>query len=140
MDMEDIKKYFAQRDQYAKLSGIELLEVSPGRATAAMEIREHHLNGVRTVHGGAIFTLADTAFAAAANSDGNVALGVSMSICYTKAGGESGTLYARAEEVASSRRLGTYRVTITNRDGDEIAVFQGMVYRKNTPLPAPGQA
>ena len=39
-----------------------------------MEIKEHHLNGIKKVHGAAIFTLADLVFAVASNSHGTVAM------------------------------------------------------------------
>jgi acyl-CoA thioesterase len=52
-------------------------EVRPaghGRAQAKMTLQPHHCNALGTVHGGAIFTLADFAFAAASNSHGTVAV------------------------------------------------------------------
>ncbi len=63
--MEKIREFFSARDKFAQHCGVELLEVSEGRARAKMEITEHHLNGVNITHGAAIFTLADLAFAAA---------------------------------------------------------------------------
>jgi len=56
-----IKKCF-ERDRFARYVGVELVEVSEGKAVARMKIREHHLNGVGIVHGAAIFSLADLAF------------------------------------------------------------------------------
>ena len=70
--MENIKQFFTG-DRYAKLSGIELLSVSPGLAVAQMKIQPHHMNAVGSVQGGAIFTLADLAFAAASNPNFRVA-------------------------------------------------------------------
>ena len=57
--MDKIRKHFEEYDRFAKYCGIELLEMGKGRSKVRMEICEHHLNGVGTVHGGAIFTLAD---------------------------------------------------------------------------------
>ena len=59
---------FLQGDKFAIMAGVELLEVGNGYARARMEIRPEHLNGGGVCQGGAIFTLADLAFAAAANS------------------------------------------------------------------------
>ena len=58
----------AAEDLFARHTGIELRDVGPGWAKASMKIQPCHFNGARTVHGGAIFTLADFAFAAASNS------------------------------------------------------------------------
>lgn len=116
-------------DQFAKHSGIELLEVSKGYAKAAMTLHEMHLNGVGTVHGGAIFTLADFVFAAASNSHGTIAVAINVSISYVKAA-IKGTLTAEAQEESINPKLATYRVRVTDDSGDLVASFQGMVYRK----------
>ncbi|HDM78639.1 MAG TPA: hotdog fold thioesterase [Deltaproteobacteria bacterium] len=126
--MERIMRFF-ENDRFAKHSGIELLEVSEGKAKAKMEIGEKHLNGVGLVHGGAIFTLADLAFAVASNSHGTAALAINVSIAYLKAT-TKGTLFAEAEEVSRNPKLATYAVRVTNEDDELIALFQGTVYRK----------
>lgn len=133
--MKDIKEFFTQ-DRYAQLSGIELLSVTPGHAVAQMRIHSHHLNAVGSVQGGAIFTLADLAFAAASNAHGKVAVGINVSITYMKAV-SSGTLRAEAREVSANPKLASYTVNITNEHNTLIAVFQGLVYRKDQPLPWP---
>jgi acyl-CoA thioesterase len=126
--MQTLKEFF-KNDRFAALSGIELVEVSPGRARAKMEITESHLNGINTVHGGAIFTLADLAFAAASNSHGTVAVAINASIWYVKAALE-GTLFAEAREVSMNPKLATYTIEVVDQTGELIASFQGMVYRK----------
>jgi acyl-CoA thioesterase len=94
-----------------------------------MEIGEHHRNSHGTVHGGAIFTLADTAFALASNSHGVPAAAINATITYMKAARE-GALTAVAEEFALNPRLATYIVTVTDQAQDRVALFSGMVYRK----------
>jgi len=129
----DIKEFF-RRDQFAAHNGIELLEVSAGCAKVKMNVKEHHLNGLRTVHGGAIFTLADFAFAAACNSHGTVAVALNVSISFVKAAGPGGVLFATAREVSLSPKIGTYEIRVTNGNGDLIATFQGLAYRKKERL------
>ncbi len=131
--MDDIKAFISERDRFARLCGIELLEVGPGRSRARMALTAEHLNGVGSVHGGAIFTLADLAFAAASNSHGTVAVAINVSISYTKAAA-TGTLTAHAEEVARHPKLASYTVRVTDDSDDLVAIFQGMVYRKREPL------
>jgi len=120
---------FIKRDALAKHLGIRITEVSAGMARAEMEIREIHLNSAGTVHGGAIFSLADAAFAAASNAHGTLAVAVNAGISYFRAL-KSGTLFATAEEVSFNPKLATYVIEVTNEAGDRIALFQGMVYRK----------
>lgn len=131
--MEKIRDFFGQRDRFAAYCGVELVQVEPGRAVARMVLDQKHLNGVNTAHGGAIFTLADLAFAAACNSHGTVAVAINASISYMKAA-TTGTLTATAEETACNPRLGTYTIRITDESGDLVAVFQGMAYRKKEQL------
>jgi acyl-CoA thioesterase len=126
--MDTITGFFDQ-DLYARYNGITLLETGTGTAKVSMKIGEQHRNSHGTVHGGAIFTLADTAFALASNSEGIPAAAINASITYMKAARE-GTLYAAAEEFAKNPKLATYVVTVTDDTGDRIALFQGMVYRK----------
>ena len=61
-------KEFFKGDRFAVLAGCELLEVGNGTARARMLVTRDHLNGGGTCQGGALFTLADLAFAAAVNS------------------------------------------------------------------------
>lgn len=127
--MDILTEYFS-RDAFAKLCGIELVSMSPGHAIARMKIGPQHFNGYGTVQGGAIFTLADLAFAGASNAHGKVAVGINVSITYMKAA-KSGTLQAEARELSVNPKLATYTVDVTDDNKDLVAVFQGLVYRKN---------
>lgn len=125
---EDLLCFF-KKDKFAEYNGIELLDASDGHARARMRITPDHLNGLGIVHGGAVFALADFAFAAASNSRGNIAVAINANISYMKSA-SSGMLYADAKEVSVNPKLGTYTIDITNEAGELLAIFQGMVYRK----------
>ena len=134
--MQEIKQFFTDEDLFARHSGIELLEVGPGWAKACMKIEPYHFNGARTVHGGAIFTLADFAFAVASNSHGTLAMGINTSVSFVKAA-TRGTLHAEAKEQARNPKLASYSVMITDDGNDVVAIFQGMVYlKKESIIPA----
>jgi len=128
LDEDEIKEFF-KGDRLAEYLGIELVEVSMGGAVARMEVRDEHLNGINTVHGGAIFTLADFAFAVAANSHGRVTVAINVSISFMKAA-TSGKLTAIAREISLNPKIATYTVNICNDKGVLIAIFQGLAYRK----------
>ncbi|HET6363706.1 MAG TPA: hotdog fold thioesterase [Nitrospirota bacterium] len=125
----DVIKRFVENDRFAKHLGIEMLECSRGRAKASMEIKDHHLNSAGTVHGGAIFALADAVFSAASNSHGTLAMAINVGISFFKAV-RNGALTAAANEVSINPKLATYLVNVTDDDGNAIALFQGTVYRK----------
>jgi acyl-CoA thioesterase len=131
--MEDIKRCL-KNDRFAERANVELLSVSPGHATAKMVLHPHHLNGLNSVQGGAIFTLADYAFAAAANSHGTVAVAINVSITFMKAAA-TGTLWAEAREVSKNFKIGSYVVEVKDDQGDLVATFQGLAYRKKDKLP-----
>ena len=117
---------FLQGDKFALLAGVELLETGNGYAKARMEIKPEHLNGGGVCQGGAIFTLADLAFAAATNSHARLTLSITSSINFFK---------AETREAFSHKRLANCEVRITNETGDLIATFNGTGYRKDTELP-----
>lgn len=131
--MKTVKELFSANDLFAKHNGIELLSVGEGMATVRMQIKPYHFNAAGTVHGGAIFTLADFAFAAASNSHGRIAMGINTSVNFVKAA-VNGTLYAAAVENSINQKLASYTVTVTDDEGSTIAIFQGMVYRKKESL------
>ena len=133
--MDHVKRYF-ERDAFAKHLGMELVEVTPGGATARMEIRDCHNNMHGVVHGGAIFSVADLAFAAACNSHGTVAVALNVHISFLKPG-LKGTLTATAREVSLGAKISVYDIPVTNDDGELIATFQGMAYRKRDAIEWP---
>ncbi len=126
--MEKILKFF-KNDRFAARSNIKVVNIAPGKATATMEVEDMHLNGIGTVHGGALFTLADFTFALAANSHGNVTVAINANISYLKAV-KNGVLTASARELSSGGRIASYTVDIFDESNDLVAVFQGMAYRK----------
>lgn len=122
-------RHLLKGDQFAEHCGLKLVSVGDGRAVVTMEVLPIHLNGNKVVHGGAIFTLADYAFAAACNSVAMVSVSINASISYIKAGAGTGVLTAEARPVSTSSKLGTYLVEIKNIEGVVIAVFQGLAYK-----------
>lgn len=126
--MDNLSNHYGV-DKFASYIGIELLEVSQGHAKAKMEIQEHHLNGLGILHGGALFTLADFVFGIAGNTKQVDAVAVSAGINFMKAVSR-GILYAEAKEVALTTKLGTYHALVKDEEGEVIASFQGLGYRK----------
>lgn len=132
MDTETARRFFS-RDRYAALTGIKIIEVGEGYCQASLTIQDKHLNAANVVQGGAIFTLADLAFAVASNSQGQLALAVNVNISFLSSK-SSGTLFATATELGEPKRLGAYDVIVTDELGKIIARFNGMVYRKKQNL------
>lgn len=115
------------RDRFAQLLGIRIEELRVGYARASMIIDERMLNGVDIVQGGAVFTLADYAFALAGNTHENVAVGIESNISFMKPT-RGGMLFAEAEEISRSKSLGSYVVRITDENGELKAMFHGRAF------------
>jgi acyl-CoA thioesterase len=133
IDTDKARDYFS-KDRYAALTGIEIVEAGKGYCTTRLVIEDKHLNAANVVQGGAIFTLADLAFAVASNSHGQLALAINVNISFLYAR-SSGILYARATEAAKPNRIGIYDVIVSDEEENIIARFNGMVYRKKETLP-----
>lgn len=126
---------FFKNDHFAGKVGVVLMEVKEGYSKASLTITEEHLNAGHCTQGGALFTLADLALAAAANSHGALALSLSSNITFLRSSGPGDTLYAEARERYIGRTTGYYQIDITNQKGDLIATFESSVFRKGDVLP-----
>ena len=124
---EEVRKRIAS-DPFCATLGIELRELDSGTATTALTVTEDLLNFHGTPHGGAIYSLADAAFAAASNSHGETAVALETNISYLDAVDVGTTLVAEATETHLTRRTGEYEIEIT-ADGNRVATFRGRVYR-----------
>lgn len=111
--------------------GIDLIEIKPGYAKATMEIKPQLLNGVGVTHGGAIFSLADTVFAAACNAHGPMALAINVHINFLKTTKLGEILTAIAQEDSLTHKTGVYRVEVRNNNDELVAVAEGLFYRKS---------
>lgn len=118
-ELEQIRKIFAN-DRFATDNGAVIDEVDDGYAKCSLEIQPNHLNAMGTVMGGAIFTLADFAFAVASNW--NKLLNVSTTSQITYLGAAKGKrLIAEAHKVKEGRSTCYYLVDVTDELGNMVA-------------------
>jgi len=104
--------------------GMRLIRVGDGTAVLEMPVREDMVNGHGIVHGGFVFTLADSAFAFACNSRNQVTVAQGADIVFVAPAQRGDILVAEARERASYGRNGIYDVTVRRGD-DLIAEFRG---------------
>ena len=127
-NMEKYKEFF-KADRFATNAGVELLEVKSGFAKARMLVTSEHLNAGGVCQGGALFTLADLAFAAAANSHDQLTLSINANITFLRSVKE-GYVYAEAVEVFNHHRIPFIEVRITDETGELIGMMTSSGYRK----------
>lgn len=123
--IEELRARF-QRDRFAtELTGADIREAEPGRAVCALSLRPVHLNANGVPMGGAVFTLADFAFAVAANGFSErttVSQHVSITFLAPAKGQE---LLAKARCVKAGRTTCLYEVEVRDEAGTFVA--QAMV-------------
>ena len=126
-DLEDARAYFTG-DRFAVENGMVLEEIGDGYSVCSLELSEHNRNANGGVMGGAIFTLADFAFAAAANNRHRPTVTQQVSVNFFS--GSRGTrLTARAECRKDGRSSCVYNITVADDLGREIAQAVGTGYK-----------
>lgn len=129
--LEQLKDFINTNDTFGKSNLMRLETVREGYAEAIMEITENSCNAVGTVQGGAIFTLADMAFAGAANSYGDKCVAMSAAASFIRPG-TGKQLRAIARAVSKGRRSCVIETEVRNDEDKLVAKFQftGFFYEK----------
>lgn len=115
-------------DSFRELLGIKIVEVKENYAKMRMEVAKEHTNFLGATHGGAIFTLADCAFAEAVNFGDKRAVAVQVSINFLKPSSEGDVLMAEASKVSEGKTFALYTITVSKED-KLVALFSGLAYK-----------
>ncbi len=126
MKFEEIYK----NDIFANEAGIILEELNDSHAKLSCIVEKRHLTGGNVTHGGAIFTLCDITMAAMANFRQPVSVSIQSDIRFLAASFEGDKLTGEAVEVFGRKKMYNCRVSVTNQNGELIAVAEGMYYTK----------
>jgi acyl-CoA thioesterase len=128
---EQIVDKMMENDLFSQWLGISIDAVSEGYCRISMTIRPEMLNGFGIAHGGIAFSLADSALAFASNSKNRKSLVLDASISFVAPVKSGDRITAIAEESNLTKRTGIYHVTLTNQDSKKVALFKGIVFRKD---------
>lgn len=125
-ELEKSREFFGG-DRYAAMSGFVIESVEGDAATCSFEIQDFHLNANNTVMGGAMFALADFAFAVGCNAaylrgTGAMTVAADCHIQFLKSP-KGGRLTARAVPLQCGRKLCFYRVDVTDGNGTLVAAM-----------------
>lgn len=115
-----IAKNFRESN-FSLMLGIEFTDVSEGFATGELEIREDHMNVIGSVHGGCLFSLADTIAGVAAASHGDKLTTSSGNFHFLSPALDCRKLIAEAKEIKNGRRTSVCDVDIKNENGKLLA-------------------
>jgi len=132
--LDDATLDIIRTDKYASRLGVEFVLVEEGHCVTRMPLTEDHVNFLGLVHGGAIFSLADIAFGAAANSWGTRSMAIHITIDYLSAPGDTPYLEAEVRKTGKAGRTCYYGMEVRNASGEVVAVLSGWAYQTNRPL------
>lgn len=120
--LQEAREEFS-KDLYAtKLSGIEIDKIGEDYALCSMKLTDDHRNAYGGVMGGAIYTLADFAFAVASNFDKEKATVSLVGQASFMAATKGQILYAEARLIKDGRSNCFYEVTLRDELDKTIAV------------------
>ncbi|MHA1340564.1 MAG: PaaI family thioesterase [Promethearchaeota archaeon] len=131
-DNNEIVKEKFKNDNFAKMMGIELEDLTETSIRMKMKLTEKMENLYGYPHGAAIYGLADAAFSIIANNQNNISVALDCTITYHKAPKTGQVLYVHGSTIATSKRIGTYLFDVYTLENDEkirIATMKGTAYR-----------
>jgi acyl-CoA thioesterase len=132
MEPKAIVAQMWETDYFSQWLGLNIDTVDAGLCVLSYTVRKEMLNGHGQVHGGVLFSAADSALAFASNSRGRVAVALEVSISFTKAATEGDRLRVIAEERHLGNKIAVYDIRTENEAGETVSLFKGTVYRTST--------
>lgn len=117
--LEEARAFFAG-DRFATENGAVIDEIGEHYAICSMEITPHHLNAAGRVMGGAVFMLADFAFAVASNFGHPADVTTTSQITFLRPS-QGKMLYAKSQELRRGRTAVYYETSVTDDLGALIA-------------------
>lgn len=131
---EQVLERMLETDAFSQWLGLVVDDIKNGYCRLHYTVKPEMLNGFGIIHGGVVFSASDSAFAFACNSYGRVALGLDVSITFTKSANEGDVLTVEAKEVHLGNKVSVYDIMTKNERGDIVAIFKGTAYRTTEDL------
>ena len=128
MTIEDIKKNIPPIP-FSELLKMEVLEIKEGYCKGRMPLLPQYGNPYRGLHGGAIYSLADTITGTAALAYGYYVITLNSSINYIKAVKDTEFLYCESRVVNQGSHIGVYHCDLTDDKGTLMASAEFSYYR-----------
>jgi acyl-CoA thioesterase len=121
MDHEELKFERNHQGGHAQDMNMQIVEVDDGRAVGVMKIEDRMLNPYGAIHGGVLFSLADTVGGTAALSRGFYIVTSNGTINYLRGTRNSREITAIATEVKTGKTLSIYDVEMEDEHGKLVA-------------------
>jgi acyl-CoA thioesterase len=115
MDCTEFIDYYNRKSNFNRINGMIVLKLERGYAEVEMTVNDNSLNVLGSLHGGALYTLADTAAGVASLSYGITSVTLNGSMSYIKPV-ICGKVKAIASEISRGRKIGVYDVCINDEN------------------------
>ncbi len=125
---QKVTEHIAEKDNFAKWLGVEVIETKPGYAKIKMKIRKDMINSFGTCHGGVTFAFAQTALAFCSNNYGEIAVALETSMAFTSPLYEGDEITAETSEESKRSKIAVYTIKVKKTTGETVGVFRGTVY------------
>lgn len=120
MELIDQVRERFKNDRFATGNGVVIVDVSDGYAKCSLDLQREHMNAIGAVMGGAIFTLADFAFAVASNWQGTPHVSRTSQITYLGVA-KGKQLIAEAHRIKEGYATCYYLVDVKDELGNQVA-------------------
>jgi acyl-CoA thioesterase len=124
------------KEPFAQALEMELVELDLGYSAVEMIYNPQIMDNIyRRAHGGVIFGLIDEAFEAAGQTEGTVAVALTVSVTYVSSPEPGKRLRAEARQVSRTKKTAGFDIKVTDKEGQLIATCQALAYRTGKPIP-----
>jgi len=130
---KQVQRLEGSSDLFRNLIGLEILEADIGYCKGRLVIERHHMNPLGTVHGGCLYTIADTIGGVASATVGNPGPTISGDMYFMHTTGEAKELICEGRVIKNGTKIRVVESVITDENGVMMAkcILQYMDLQKN---------
>ncbi len=145
MDKKELMKRIGKRvtdnDKFVELVGLTLVDIDEGYCKGELVIENKHTNPLGTIHGGCLYTLADTVGGFAASSMGMPSPTLSGNMYFLRPAMGMKKLTCEAHVIKNGKRVRVVDTVIYGDNGEEVArcLLEYMDVQKNLLKDSDGQ-
>jgi uncharacterized protein (TIGR00369 family) len=123
--LDQLARYFNEEVTFSRHIGAKVEDVEPGRSVITIEVKDIHLNGAGTLHGGVYASLIDNAMGLAVLALVGVRTAtIEMNVHFLGAV-NAGRITCRSEVVHRTRRTATAEAKVRDSEGNLVAMGTG---------------
>ena len=125
-----------KREPFAQALKMELVELEDGYSVVRMVYDQDKMDNIyNRAHGGAIYALIDEAFETAGQTDGTVAVALSVNVTYVTSPEPGAQLRAEARRVSRTKKTACYDIKVTDQNERIVSLCQALAFRTGKPIP-----